>query len=172
MPRPSSISASGTFTYEIWAKFKSGDTVGGGAHIFGSNARNDGLLRSANGFNVNLTIDGSGNLKTATFNGGGTADIDSGLDISTGDYFQVGMMQTATTNSQAFKNGAVGTLNTRWSTQSFSYMTIGGEHNEGGNFLQCDFPKIIVYSVKLYNRLLTRAELLQNYNALKGRFGL
>lgn len=30
----------------------------------------------------------------------------------------------------------------------------------------------LVYSAKIYNRALTRAEVLQNYNATKGRFGL
>jgi hypothetical protein len=34
------------------------------------------------------------------------------------------------------------------------------------------FPNIDLYDMKVYNRILTQSEITQNYNALKGRYGL
>ena len=114
--------SSANFTYEVWVKFNQGDSVGSGGHIIGGNARADGLLRGANGNNSHLTIDGSGNLKAFTFNGGGgSTDYDTGFDIAVGEVAQVGMVHTAETSKAGFKNGVLGASQARWSTQNFAF---------------------------------------------------
>lgn len=51
-----------------------------------------------------------------------------------------------------------------------SYITIGSSNGPGGNTAQ-QFAGLIA-SVSIYNRYLSANEVEQNYNALKGRFGL
>jgi len=171
--RPSEINFAGTFTFEVWMKFNAGDSIGGGAHIIGSSNRSDGLIRSGNGFNTHLTIDGSNNLKVFTFNGGGgDTDYDTGFNISIGEICQVGMIHNSGTNKAGVKNGVISTFQSRWSTQNPSYLIIGGQHDESGFFTRMNYPNITIYSVRIYNRALSAAEILHNYNVTKGRFGL
>jgi hypothetical protein len=170
---PTGFSGTGNFTFEVLFRFNAGDSVGNGAHIIGTNGRSDGLLASANGTNTHLTIDGSGNLKIFTFNGGGSStDYDTGFDVSVGEVCQVGFLHNSGVSKAGFKNGQLSTFESRWSTQAFSYLVIGGSHNEPGYFTQMTYPKITVFSVKVYNKVLSSPEILQNYNAVKSRFGL
>ena len=164
--------ASANFTYEVWVKFNQGDAVGGGGHIIGNNARADGLLRGANGNGSHISIDGSGNLKVFTFNGGGDSDYDTGFDMAVGELAQVGMVHTAETSKAGFKNGVLGASQARWSTQNFAYMTLLGEHNEGSFFTQMDFPNMTLYAVRIYNRVLSAEEIQRNYKAQRSRFGV
>ena len=165
--------SSANFTYEVWLKFNQGDAIAGGGHIIGGNARTDGLLRGANGNNSHLSIDGSGNLKVFTFNGGGGhSDYDTGFDMAVGEVAQVGMVHTAETSKAGFKNGELGASQSRWSTQNFAYLTLLGEHNEGSYFTQMDFPNMTLYAVRIYNRVLSAKEIKQNFNAQRNRFGL
>ena len=150
-----------------------GDSVGGGGHIIGNNARADGLLRGANGNGCHISIDGSGNLKVFTFNGGGGhTDYDTGFDMAVGEVAQVGMIHTAETSKAGFKNGELGASQARWSTQNFPYITLLGEHNEGGYFTQMDFPNMTLYAVRIYNRVLSAKEIKQNFEAQRSRFGV
>ena len=161
------------FTQEVWVKFNQGDSVGGGGHIIGNNARADGLLRGANGNGCHISIDGSGNLKVFTFNGGGgDTDYDTGFDMAVLEAAQVGMIHTAETSKAGFKNGELGASQARWSTQNFSYITLLGEHNEGGYFTQMDFPNMTLYAVRIYNRVLSAKEIKQNFEAQRSRFGV
>ena len=150
-----------------------GGVTGGGGHIIGNNARTDGLLRGANGNGSHISIDGSGNLKVFTFNGGGgSTDYDTGFDMAVGEVAQVGMVHTAETSKAGFKNGVLGASQARWSTQNFAYITLLGEHNEGSYFTQMDFPNMTLYAVRIYNRVLSAKEIKQNYNAQRSRFGV
>jgi hypothetical protein len=49
-------------------------------------------------------------------------------------------------------------------------MSLGGTINDGGSLR--DWFKGNIASIHLYNRAITTSEILQNYNATKGRFGL
>jgi len=55
-----------------------------------------------------------------------------------------------------------------WTTgENINKLSVGGDEQElGSNFIG------YMPLAKMYNRVLTGAEVLQNYNALKGRFGL
>lgn len=168
----SPLDFTGTYTFEVWMKFNAGDSIGGGAHIIGSNGRGDGLLRGADGNNTHLTIDGSGNLKVFTFNGGGSTDYDTGFNVSVGETCHVGFSHFSGAYKLGIKNGIQSASESTWSTQDFNYLIIGGEHNEAGYFTQMNYPNITIYNVKCYTRILSAKEVLQNFNAHKSRFGL
>jgi len=52
---------------------------------------------------------------------------------------------------------------------SFEFKAIGGGHNSGGNY----FPvQGSIGGCKVYNRVLTDSEIAQNFEAMRGRFGL
>jgi len=67
--------------------------------------------------------------------------------------------------SLAYKNGsAFGSTTDSTTTNSYSNMRFGAG---GGNFANFNLSQ-----VQIYNRALTAQEILQNYNATKGRYGL
>ena len=152
------------------------DSVGGGAHIIGASALGDGDIRAGNGFNVNLTVDGSGNLKVHSFNGGGGGtDLDTEFDIAAGEVAHVGYIHNSGVSKAGFKNGDVGSFQTRWSTQNFTYTVLGGDIDDAtsGNYItRMAHPKITYYAVRIYNRVLSTAEVSQNFNAQRSRFGV
>ena len=63
------------------------------------------------------------------------------------------------------QSGAVRTANTNPPTWTPADLTIGGFSWDG-------YSSSIIPSVKIYNRVLSAQEVLQNYNATKSRFGL
>ena len=164
--------SNGNFTFDIWFKFNAGDSNASGAGIIGTTAVSDGDIHSANGFNVHLTVDGSNNLKVFTFNGGGAEDTDTGFNVATGEIAHVGMVHNALTSRAGFKNGELSTFVSKWSTQNFANIVLAGDHSEGGSFLAHAHSNITYYCVKLYNRALSAKEVKQNYDALRGRFGV
>lgn len=173
---PSGLNHTGNFTFDIWFKFRAGDSVGGGAHIIGGSALGDGDLRASNGFAVNLTVDGSGNLKVHSFNGGGGGtDLDTGFNITAGEVAHVGYIHNSGVSKAGFKNGDVMSPNTRWGTQNFTYTVLGGDIDDAtsGNYItRMAHPKITYYAVRIYNRVLSTAEVSQNFNAQRSRFGV
>ena len=173
---PSGLSHTGNFTFDIWFKFRAGDSVGGGAHIIGGSALGDGDLRASNGFAVNLTVNGTGDLKVHSFNGGGGGtDFDTGLNVTVGETAHVGYIHNSGVSKAGFKNGVVMTPNTRWGTQNFTYTVLGGDLNDAvsGNYItQMAHPIITYYAVRIYNRALSAKEISQNFNAQRSRFGV
>jgi hypothetical protein len=43
---------------------------------------------------------------------------------------------------------------------------------DGSSDVNIDYGQGIIYSHRIYNRALTASEIQQNYNALRGRFGI
>jgi hypothetical protein len=62
-------------------------------------------------------------------------------------------------------NGVAATITTGGSLGSQTNMVIGGR--DSNSYLNGN-----IAAVKIYNKVLTQSEVTQNYNALKGRFGL
>ena len=54
-----------------------------------------------------------------------------------------------------------------WSSTTNASFEIGGQHQNSRRYFDGEIAQ-----VKVYNRALSTSEVLQNYNALKGRFGL
>ena len=90
--------------------------------------------------------------------------------LSTNTWYNI----TATFSSGICKIYVNGSLNSTTvmpvstlTTVSNSYLVIGDNHPGGQEYF-----KGIIDSVKIYSRVITEDEIYQNYNALKGRFGL
>lgn len=166
------INASGNFTYEVWLKYNTNPGLYKGSHILGVSNRGDGLIAGASGFNTHITVDSNGAIRVFTFNGGGSTDYDTGFVVSSGEIFQVGFIHNSGVSKAGVKNGIVSSFQAAWSTQTFGYMLLGGVYTEGGYFSQCSAPSLTLYNVKMYNRALSATEVTQNFEALRGRYGI
>lgn len=60
------------------------------------------------------------------------------------------------------------------STLDVEYLIVAGGGNRIGRWRDNDQRSFVgnIYSIRSYNRELTAQEVLQNYNATKGRYGL
>lgn len=101
----------------------------------------------------------------------------SGTQIIQGNWYQV----TITRNGNVFTPYVNGIATGSGSTRSFtayagtsSDILLGGAQGPqipGGSSYNY-YPKNTVANMKMYNRALTASEILQNFNALRGRFGI
>lgn len=74
------------------------------------------------------------------------------------------------TSLRLFVNGTL--QNTATSAQVPGTFLVSEYELRLGNLYTANYFTGSIYTARLYNRALTNAEVLQNYNALKGRFGL
>lgn len=115
------------------------------------------------GFFLNNGSGANGNIVTVIYGGQFFSAIDTGTSSATltSNVWTQLVITKTTSICKFYKNGVFLGSTTR--TQS-NYTTISpyASSTFGGN----------LSIAKLYNRALTDAEVLQNYNALKGRFGL
>jgi len=100
-------------------------------------------------------------------------------DIYTNSFFIITAIRIVNTNTILFyvngvpvsvTNGGVGYNGNPISFSNFEFpFTIGALNSRGvvGSHLNCSIPFF-----KIYNRQLSSAEILQNYNTIKSRFGL
>ena len=118
------------------------------------------------GFTTNRTT--AGNL-TYYHPGGSLIEVAAG--ITTNTWTQVGLVYNSTAATAAlFKNGAqVGATATSFSAEGATAYTgvIGDEDQSVGTPFKGN-----IASVQIYNKALSSQEILQNYTAMKTRFGL
>jgi hypothetical protein len=145
------------FTYECWVLHNAVSTF---------SFLGQGTTTTRNGLHIWFR-DGS-NLRFGMFSN----DTDAlSLTTSTGVWYQYCFTYNHSTFlKQIYRNG-VQLTGTPQQTQT-SYLgtgtvRIGATYSSGGNYANGRFS-----STRIYNRVLTAAEIQQNYNALKGRFGL
>jgi hypothetical protein len=99
----------------------------------------------------------------------------SGASVNNGTWKMITVVADRTlANVSIYINGALQTLTT-WFTATASLATVGNITNSQilciGNESDFNVPANAAFSaVQLYNKALTAAEVLQNYNATKGRF--
>ena len=117
-------------------------------------------------------IYGSGSISwvCATVNNGwytaGTA-IDSSAALTSGIYQLVGTNNGS--NNQIYVNGS---LTSTGSAISGNILNVGTYNLFKTEAVNIDYGKGSLYAHRLYNRALTATEIEQNFNALRGRFGL
>jgi len=71
-------------------------------------------------------------------------------------------------NSVEVSTGSDSAVGVNLKTTSISVLKIGGRHNSNtSGLLNAD-----ISNIRIYNRALTQQEILQNYNATRGRFGI
>ena len=164
-------SASSNQSYEIWFN---GTAISGASLNFGYILHNNNSL-SGDGNNVgdSYAVIGStdytriNNTYFAAFNAQWSA-MDTGVIVSSVDIFQIVLTWDGSTQ-RAYVNGIERVSQSLTTTpQNFDTITALGESQSGsGRTLDGK-----IFSCKIYNKALTDGEVLQNYNANKGRFGL
>ena len=100
-----------------------------------------------------------------------------GITVSTNEIYSLTATYNTTDSLKMYVNGILqshsaqsgepAVSNQPMSNNATSYLAVGS--GAGENLF---YSNAKIYNVKLYNRVLSSSEILQNYNALKGRFGL
>lgn len=90
-------------------------------------------------------------------------------NVVNGNWYYVTYNQTNTSNRSLYVNTIVEATNTNTINSSSTNTYIGANNNKGNMTQFGDFTLSNLHS---YNRALSTEEILQNYNATKGRFGL
>jgi len=143
------INIGNTFTTFIWVKFNSYQTV-----LLGSNDFADA--------GYPLYVENANNLYIAA---GSTFTRITTANLSTNQWFYLTVVRN-NTSIIWYKNGInIGTATL--GSSSSNILKSVGNYNNGGFPLNGNIAQTLIY-----NRALTPSEVLQNYNATKGRFGL
>jgi hypothetical protein len=122
--------------------------------------------------NVNVlrfeTAEVSGSLRVWLGNAGGTF---SGLyysNVSTNVWYNVVFTwNQSNTTVSGYLNGVLDNSNTSWSNWPSTFANVGLGLGYSGRYFSGNIGQL-----QIYNRALTAQEILQNYNATKGRYGL
>jgi hypothetical protein len=101
----------------------------------------------------------------------------SGAQINQGSWYQVVVVRTGDVFTPYVNGAPLGTGSTTatavtgiGTTNDISIGGFGNNGSGGGSYNY--YPKCSIANSKMYNRALTAAEVLQNFNALRGRFGI
>lgn len=114
------------------------------------------------GSNNSLTLWGGGVKTSGTFNS---------ITLSNNAWHFLAMVRTGTSLT-VYGDGITNTNTTVCGSGSIdsTALSIGGSINDGG--AQRDWFTGSIAQVSIYNRALSAAEVSQNFNALRGRFGI
>jgi hypothetical protein len=95
-------------------------------------------------------------------------DLDTSFTTSTGRWYQyVFTYNTGNNVKQVYRNATLANQGAGSPYSGVGTIRIGATYSAGSNFASGFFGNI-----KLYNRILDVNEIINNFNALKGRYGL
>ena len=172
---PSPLSSTKIFTFEILVNFTSiignfgpsnkaaflfagGTGSGSGQPEFGVWSAN------ASSFTPNTLYFGRGGGGTS-----GSLSINVSSLMSNGNWYQIVLVRSTSNAQIVYLNGSsIGTGNVSDDFQD-------GQTDFGAIHANGDYSGFLngkISTIKIYNRALTATEIAQNYNALKGRYGL
>ena len=108
----------------------------------------------------------------STYNWGNSTTISTGINIATGVWNYVAMSftnisGTPSNNASLYLNGSLVLITTIQKTTPVSTVTLASGSPGGSQFLNGN-----IAATQLYNRALSASEIQQNFNALRGRFGI
>jgi len=116
----------------------------------------------------NIEINGSGNVSMSVWHGSLTNKVITSA-LSFNKWYYIGWTYDGTTLTGYINGNSVGTATlTRQRNGSAIYYTIGA--SDGTNMGTNAYWKGMFSYFSVYNRALTATEILQNYNATKGRY--
>jgi hypothetical protein len=116
----------------------------------------------------NIEINGSGNVSMSVWHGGLTNKVVSS-SLSFNKWYYIGWTYDGTTLIGYVNGNSVGTTTlTRQRNGSAIYYTIGA--SDSSNMGTNAYWKGMFSYFSVYNRALSATEILQNYNATKGRY--
>lgn len=156
------------FTISCW--FKS--TQGTGGTIFGQNSSNTPAGNT--GYVPVIYLRSDGKIRTETFWTGSVSNaIVSSSAYNDGKYHNVVCTFSAGTQTLYIDSQYIGQLtSTTQTSYSSSYYYFLGAGNPGGRSLGTSYFSGSISSFSFHNRALSVAEVQQNFNALRGRYGL
>lgn len=103
------------------------------------------------------------------WNGSGTNRVRYNITGSFTDSTNRSLVFTHTgSTNKVYSNGVELSITESGGTQTFSGVNAAGSFNLGGGF----FFGGTIFLAKVYNRALTAAEVWQNFNAVRGRYGI
>jgi hypothetical protein len=160
------IGASSSQTYEIWTNIiASSGAAAGFAYLLHNNSNNHSTGNSY--LHIGVSSDGK---YTASLNGQ-YVNMNTGVVASNSNIVQIILTWDGTTQKNYINAVLKNSESLSGSVQNFSTTTgMGDAVQAGANGYREVQGR--VYSVKIYNKALTQAEISQNYNATKSRFGL
>lgn len=124
---------------------------------------------SWNGFGIGTYL---GNIRSWTNDGAGGGLNWAGITTNTWQYYSLIYNYSTKTQSVYINASNLGS-ETRTATITHSNLQIacGGQQ---GSFQLTSYPylKCQISQINIYNRVLSSAEILQNFNALRGRYGI
>jgi len=160
---PSSLSFASALTISIW--FYSG-TVGGGSYLY--------LKGRTDNDNYNPLINSTGHYLWTGANGRAQY-INPSNYILDNTWYNLTVSHTSGSTPNIYKNAILSTSHT-FSEGNGTY-ALGTNANPAA--INADIPRGVITNfngripqVSIYNRGLTAAEVSQNFNALRGRYGL
>ena len=123
-----------------------------------------------NGFGVH-----NGKLRYCYYNRAGSAPInsDSTASVNTGSWINVVVTHSYTDTAKLYINGVLdSTFNVATTGATDPWAQYLAADRIGAGYGSADFFNGSIAQVTLYSADLTAAQVLQNFNALRGRFGL
>lgn len=124
------------------------------------------LPSNANNSNYGLNFNSDFSLRLGSWNGSTGSEIFSNYKVPANTWFNVVGIYNSSSSS-IYINGVLDNVGFVSPVNSGSKITIGA--NPAGVLYPIN---ALIPIFHLYNRVLTASEILQNYNALKSRFGL
>lgn len=175
LPSPSPFAGTASFTAEIWVNTTSitgsfGGTqkvawlVAGGTNSGGGQAE-IGIKSANNTTFTPSTIDfGRGGGGTT-----GSLSVNVSSLMQNGSWYQIVLTRTGSASEVLYLNGAQ--IGTGTVSNSFTDgVTLFGSLENNVNY--SGYLNGAISNIKIYNRALSADEVLQNFNALRGRYGL
>ena len=157
LPHQAAQSTGSAYTMEFWMK-----PVASGTHYFCSMAASDA--------DNNYYILQQNSTTLQRYTGSGS------ISYSNNEYLQFCVVRNGSDTGTLYKNGGNATSAT--SITAINGVANGGwmlnqeQDTVGGTFDSSQNYRGAFMIVKLYNRALTSSEIQQNFNALRGRFGI
>jgi hypothetical protein len=109
------------------------------------------------------------NDKASWFTGDTVTSINGTTTINTGAWFYLTVVKNGNNST---KQLYVNAISEGTGSSSANALTDNPNISIGGNTLDSQYFNGKIAQVKIYNRVLSESEILQNFNAQKGRFGL
>jgi hypothetical protein len=148
------------FTINVWFKsFGTVDITGTSPSLYGFTF---GIRCIVGTSALSFSVDNGSNLSTTSTTGN--------IPFRNGDWYNCTMTHTGTTNSMYINGQFNVSVNRTWSGTSrwpTNDWNMGRDNNNTNQWFFGQIPQC-----QIYNRALTPDEILQNYNATKGRYGL
>lgn len=153
------------FSVEIWIKYVGSVAVSGNGQWFIANVS---AIGTAGGFELGY-VPADGGFVFYTF--GNLVGLSANVTPVVGTWYCVTATKSSTTGYSIYVNAVLKNTNGTLTNGGVATYNLRIAHRErdGGNAGY--FPGSVA-SVKVYNKVMTGVEVAQNFNALRGRFGL